>query len=1111
MQQTQAPKIPGFIIGDRIAKGGMAYVFRAVQEGLNRDVAIKILKPDLAENSQIREQFLLEGRIIAGLRHPNIVQVYASGERNGNCYLAMELLSGGTLQDRIKAGLTAAESVRIVRAIASALIGVHQRKFIHRDIKPQNIVFRGDGVPVVTDFGIAKTYVEEWEAERTQSGIKKGTVRYMSPEQIKGLELDGRSDLYSLGVVFYWMLTGERPYDANTLQTLLTKVLQEPIPPLPETLALYQPIMDKLLAKDRDERFADAEALIQALDQLPGHQAPAAAPDEPVAPPVAKPQRDRKPLFYALGGAVLAAILTVVVLKFIMVDPEVELRREIAEQIQDLIAAEALAQEQHEKAMDSKKSSLADLRQQLKDLEREFAENQARREKELADLQAQQDSLEARRDAQKTELERLQNGNDEEIKNEREKVAALKAEIAELESQRDSIDVDGTLEELIAERQRLEDQQKQVQETIASLRADSDQARVNAEKEVERARSELTTLNGELDGLVNELKTARAGYEEELKKLQAQREMLRERIATQEDQIIAQTGELETQVAQLRETLSQEEESYTTKITRLQREFDSLQETRDQLSGRLDQADGSDPMVATLQEQLTTAEGALDTLQRSLADVVLPVPPPDEAIALLDEARGLIAQDQLTLGARNALGVCREIVELHPATGDECLKQIGDRFLALTLAKLNEEDLNTANRYLQAGLDIRPDHTLLTGLKRSQSLLEEAKSLIQGGKLLVDGESDGLGRLLAAREAAPDNPLVRGELDTLADTVRTGSGLDTGDMSRQTLALTEGLDVISKLITRFPDEPVLAALNTALDARLAEARALQEQEMALLLEAQSLADAGQFDQSVSPNACEAYQRVLAVNPANDEAQEVVSSSGRCLEGIVVEQINEALASVSEPPALEDQHAYIEILGLAPRYHQACEGLSQIAGTVQRNAQNLGPEETEQALLMAKQGLDLWPGHPELASLATTLREGVEPGRADALIDQAYNRQVRERVQEAWALYQQALAIDPQNDRAKQEIPKLARWSLAYRSRNLDYVVLADQVYRELLRMGEPLDTLEERLDRIDQLYSGRHAGQSIAQHRLASLRVLRKNQGHTPVTDCALGTLAEAQ
>jgi serine/threonine-protein kinase PpkA len=202
--------IPGYKILRPIGEGGMASVFLAIQQSLEREVALKVMSPILAANSEFASRFLIEGKITAKLQHPNLVTVYDIGSHNGVYYLAAEYIPGGTLKERItEGGLSVAEILDITSDIAQGLDFAHQKGFVHRDVKPGNVLFRNDGRVVLADFGIAKAM--DGSNSSTVAGSSIGTPDYMSPEQARGEPVDGRSDLYSLGTVLYEMLLGHPP------------------------------------------------------------------------------------------------------------------------------------------------------------------------------------------------------------------------------------------------------------------------------------------------------------------------------------------------------------------------------------------------------------------------------------------------------------------------------------------------------------------------------------------------------------------------------------------------------------------------------------------------------------------------------------------------------------------------------------------------------------------------------------------------------------------------------------------------------------------------------------------------------------------------------------
>jgi serine/threonine protein kinase len=256
--------IPGYPIDRLIGKGGMAAVYLAIQESLDRPVALKILKdPDSPEFS---ERFVNEGRIIASLVHGNIVTVHDVGIAEGLHYISMEYVDGGDLRIRIADGQSPEAALDLAARMADCLGFAHRKGVIHRDLKPANILFRRDGTPLLTDFGIAKN--QRLDSDLTATGKIVGTPRYMSPEQALGKPVDGRSDLYSLGVVLYEMLTGEPPYRGDSEVGTILKHLNDPVPALPAACRRYQPLLTRMLAKDPAARFADAGELLESLAAL---------------------------------------------------------------------------------------------------------------------------------------------------------------------------------------------------------------------------------------------------------------------------------------------------------------------------------------------------------------------------------------------------------------------------------------------------------------------------------------------------------------------------------------------------------------------------------------------------------------------------------------------------------------------------------------------------------------------------------------------------------------------------------------------------------------------------------------------------------------------------
>lgn len=259
--------IPGYDIEGEIGEGAMASVYLATQRSLERKVALKVMAAALAADPSFCERFLREGKTLARLSHPHTVTIHDIGNVGELYYMAMEYLPNGTLKERIAAGLTPEQGVTLIRQIAAALGYAHAQGLVHRDVKPANILFRADGTAVLSDFGIAKSLDDR--TQFTQAGFAVGTPSYMSPEQARGQEIDGRADLYALGVVLYEILVGKLPYNGTDALSTALAHLTEPLPELPVHHGRYQDVLRKLLAKDPAERFPDAAALLRALDQLP--------------------------------------------------------------------------------------------------------------------------------------------------------------------------------------------------------------------------------------------------------------------------------------------------------------------------------------------------------------------------------------------------------------------------------------------------------------------------------------------------------------------------------------------------------------------------------------------------------------------------------------------------------------------------------------------------------------------------------------------------------------------------------------------------------------------------------------------------------------------------
>jgi len=266
-------KVGRYEILDVAGQGAMGVVYKAKDPLIGRTVAIKVmsaavaLRPD--EQEEYRQRFFREAQAAGRLHHDNIVSIYDMGEEGGVPYMTMEFVEGQSLSKRLKdkGPLPLGEAVSIMRQVATGLSYAHEQNIVHRDIKPDNILIDAKGRAVITDFGIARISM----SELTRTGEVLGTPHFMSPEQVLGQPVDGRSDLFSLGVIFYLMLSGQRPFIGDTVSSICYHIVHSPPKPLPESPAFrpeIRALLDKLLAKSKEARFATDEDLIAALDQL---------------------------------------------------------------------------------------------------------------------------------------------------------------------------------------------------------------------------------------------------------------------------------------------------------------------------------------------------------------------------------------------------------------------------------------------------------------------------------------------------------------------------------------------------------------------------------------------------------------------------------------------------------------------------------------------------------------------------------------------------------------------------------------------------------------------------------------------------------------------------
>lgn len=259
-----ASQIPGYQVVRKIGDGGMSTVYLAIQFSVGREVALKVLSPELRDDPDFAERFYREANIVGGLSHPNVIAIYDIGQHQQNYFMAMDYLPGASCSDLIKdKPLTAGKSLQIIKDIAFALSYIHKKGLLHCDIKPDNILFRADGAAVLTDFGISREI-----DQKVNSSLVSGTPHYMSPEQAQAKKLEPGSDIYSLGVLLYELLSGELPYTGPDAISVAIKHVSAPVPLLPSELKPLQPLINKMMNKRPSSRFKSADELLEAIDYI---------------------------------------------------------------------------------------------------------------------------------------------------------------------------------------------------------------------------------------------------------------------------------------------------------------------------------------------------------------------------------------------------------------------------------------------------------------------------------------------------------------------------------------------------------------------------------------------------------------------------------------------------------------------------------------------------------------------------------------------------------------------------------------------------------------------------------------------------------------------------
>ena len=264
---TEPVRLKGYRLTRKIGSGGMTEVYLAEREGDSLPIVLKVLDSSGKDGSVHLVRFIQEYALLRQINHPNVITIHDQGFSDDHAYIAMEYFELGDLRALLKSGLTRERALAVARQLAQALQAIHGHGIVHRDIKPENVMLRSDGSVALADFGIAKSMLqaESLGLTQTRHGDVVGTPYYMSPEQVSGRAVTLQSDLYSLGVMFFEMLAGRRPFAADSLESLLAKHLHAETPALPAAHADLQSLLNRLMAKDPAQRYVSASALLTEL------------------------------------------------------------------------------------------------------------------------------------------------------------------------------------------------------------------------------------------------------------------------------------------------------------------------------------------------------------------------------------------------------------------------------------------------------------------------------------------------------------------------------------------------------------------------------------------------------------------------------------------------------------------------------------------------------------------------------------------------------------------------------------------------------------------------------------------------------------------------------
>ena len=561
------PTIPNYTIENDIDSGGMAIVYKGKHNTLGRSVAIKVLKPDMIANSVARDRFLKEPKILARLNHPYIVTVYDSGyldEKQEQLYIAMQFLPGGSLKAKMEQGqLPLPRIVSIIKNIAEALDAAHAADIVHRDIKPANILFQENGSPVLTDFGIAKD-LDANDTQATTPGTIMGTYRYMSPEQCQGLDLDGRSDLYSLGILLVEMLTGQRPFDGKDLSALITKRLTEPAPTLAQEFSDFQPIVDRLLVKDPEQRFSNVGDLIKELETLQIQRGYIEAPSNSVIEfpdPVdkhtqtqstAKPARSNpssrlRGIFKGIAAAAVAGAGIFAVSLFYGIWQLNVAHAKIDEQVNTIEERLTVLKDQQENyptELADANALIEQLNRDIQQLDEQTSTNQAQHEKATQKLDQEKTKLEQDLKAKQDHQKQLVGSHLKQRMLQEEAITELEAIIESVEQ----------------ETAELKTKHEQRSKLLADQKTKFEQLETQVKTERTQQEEKLQNLTTQQNDLTEQLAQANKTLTDQQQQFSAESTELKQRIADiqqQEEKARQQTENVNTEIKNLQQQLDE--------------------------------------------------------------------------------------------------------------------------------------------------------------------------------------------------------------------------------------------------------------------------------------------------------------------------------------------------------------------------------------------------------------------------------------------------------------------------------------------------------------------------------------------------------------------------